>query len=281
VTDFFYRRLTLFDDSDQQLADHLSNQTIEEVYFDSPEFSLLQARDELYTRTVTQTPKSSNLVKQVVFVDYNPENSVTSHYNFETQSYRRRNTPLESHPLFGIVKRRQRNVLLDKLSSYGSDFSGGIIPVLTVVHNIASHSFQVFRESGARIAIDHTAVYSHSLYKQFVVVRFELYEDAKSSLNAREKQTVLAALTGLHCEFQSLFPGLQAKKNLGYSDYQRFAERLLPLRSIFIRYPMLFKGSQAIVLAVVGFLLLYLIIGRRNPKPSFRYSLKVTAKRDD
>ena len=102
------------------------------------------------------------------------------------------------------------------------------------------------------------------------LIKFEMYNDVDIRLTEKEKKDLNFAFCRANEGFQKQFPEMVPKSGFGYADYHQLASEMLPSRVFFKKYPILFQLGQIAILCFIGFLVLYLFIGRVHIKSGYK-----------
>jgi len=239
-----------------------------EKYFDVRDFPVLADEKELLLVTDENLPTYRVGRETVIFRD----NGITPAKVrlFEVKRYNKKTTPLDKHLLFGRVKRKERPDLLKELSGIGQYPSDSFIENLHVNHEEVVYLVRHFGVPVAAVTLDKFHIANYGLPNTSTQIKFERFSGAESHLTVQE----LNELDDLFCnainDFHKQFPGLRRLNWIGYKDYQQIANGLLPTRTYFRNNPLLFTLGQIVILSFIGFIILYLFIGRHSLRDNYR-----------
>ena len=248
----------------------VGNRTRSIVYYDSDTLDLLNNNSELYYVVDEQIPNYRTSRETIIY-----RRSLTTRGKqqvFEAKKYNRKSVPLDKHPLFGRVKRRERADLITSLSEFNENPAEQIKAVLEVKHEEVVYLFTRFGTTYGEIVLDKFHISSYGVPNTFTSLRFELFADKIYQLTDDEQHTITNMFCNTMLGFQNQFPSMRGVAQFNYADYFKLAIELLPTRMFFHRYPVVFQLGQIIILTVISFLVLYLLVGRYSRKQF--YSLR-------
>ena len=231
------------------------------TFYDDQSHSLLDNGLELASSVITSLPAHQEERDGITLVDhaFTPAQQI----NYEVRRYKRKTTALDKHPLFSRIKRSERPLLIEYLKSRaGVQDPEQVQARLTVEEQESIRLYRYFGVAYGSISMTAIHINSYGMENSFMALKFEIFPDSVENLNSQE----LAHLSDVLCRSQLAFathhPELQALPWLGYSHYYHLAEKLLPNRALFDRYPLLYRLGQVFSLLFIGFLVMYLAIGR-------------------
>ncbi len=237
-----------------------------EIYFDDNDFSLLKKKHELFVTEDINLPIYRTGREQVIFKDNNSGNFES----FETKSYKKKVTPLDKHKLFGRIKRKQRQLLIDKLGAISTTTAEEFSTNFQVQHHEVVQFYRHYGVTYGTITLDQFDIADFGIPNTFSLLRFELYLDKMNQLQEKERTYLLEAFCNARSGFNSRFIDIPAALKFGYSEYHQLALDLLPSRSFFKKYPMLYQLGQIFILLIIGFLFIFLLVGRYRSRHSSR-----------
>jgi len=250
-----------------------------EKYFDSEEYSVLKNNKELMSSEISSLPVYKTERESVFYREL--EGEIVKNVMFEVRRYNKKLTPLDKHPLFGQVRRKERLQLINKL-----DFIKGFSPELITEKLEVKHNELIFLltrlgEPVAAITLDKFHISNYGLKNTSLLMKFEIYNGEAASLFEDEELKLNNIMCNMENEFRLQFSGVQSVSWFGYRDYHNIANDILPVRVLFQSYPLLYVIGQVLVLVFIGFLLLYLLLGRYSPKSSYRKIVHGDAESDE
>ncbi len=228
-------------------------------YFDTPDLQLLRSGKALLfhekIRHNKQTP-----------VDITLQLPGGKKSRFEAKNYRRKLTALDKHPLLGHIKRSERKPFLATLTTHGIATPLTLKPVLILDFN--RKNFVIRKYTTPVLQIGFSAIETSAFGMGLYIYEFEIKPTGcqeNLSLNPME-QNFIDDLAG-RFEQQVLTQQIGSiTTDRHYQRYWQAAREAFPLLDLTTRYPLLIALSQALILALIGGLLLWLILSRHATK---------------
>lgn len=239
-----------------------------ERYFDTNKNSIHDGGMELYISTEENLPEYRIGREQVVYKNNSAELGPASIY--EVKRYNKKATPLDKHPLFGKVLRKERVNLLDKLKLVGPVQIEALIEMLEVRHEELVFLISLYGVHTASITLDKFHIKNYGLPNTFTLIKYEIQPDSGSNLSELENEKLNQTFCLLMHDFQQEFSSLEPISTFGYQQYVQLANMQFPGRAFFQRYPLIFTLGQILVLILIGFLLVYLLLGRYSQGKNYR-----------
>lgn len=268
----FYRSIKASDfDSFPGLSGQEGRREVKTVFFDDADYNLLRGGTEIWLYEQQAMPEFRDDKRQV-FVGLTSED----HFNirkFDYRSYNNKKYSLDSHPLLGHVKRRERQVFLDLLQVPPEVDARDLKPRLTVLHDELVYALFLYGKPVGEIVVDAFHIENFGLSNTQFSLKVSTVDAGYSGLTSEEKSLLTSSMCKLVKEFESTFPRLQASEYIGGAVFLNLAEKSFPGRVFFEKHVILYKLCQALVLVGMGWLLLSLIMGRY--KPNKRLSVRV------
>ena len=238
------------------------------IYYDFDDLDILNAQKELVYILDKDLLEFFPGREQIIYID----NQVTpvSINKFEVKKYNRKISPLDKHPLFSRVKRKQRSVLIDLLANISKSPPEAISESLKIelsenVHFIILHGTNFGAITLSRFTISNFGVPNTSL-----LLKIEKFYNGQDYLIEQERKYLDAFFCQIEERFEIQFPHIEPSAWFGYRDYNQLAINKLPSRAFFRKYPEIFSIGQIIILSLIGFLFIYLILGRYSKSDSYR-----------
>lgn len=240
-----------------------------DTYFDFDSEELLHAGKELFFRENLYLPRYRDDREQVVFVDR--DESIRRHV-YKVKKYKKNISPLDKHPLVGRVRRKDRPMLRESLGD--TSLGNAMLDLkaqLTVLHQERSYIFTHLGEEYGSIVLDHVSMRVFGLEHSAVVLRFSL----KGQVSSPEDRQLLEEY---FCRVQQALEQRLGRswngEYIGYKEYRAMADGVLPNRRWMMNHPWVYKLGQVLILAVMGFLILYLLIRRLPDRTPHRVVLR-------
>ena len=245
----------------------VGNRNFKETFYDDEALSLLSVNKALFMSEYYNLPDYRMGSKQVFLIDSSAPNPVQK---YEIKEYNKKTSPLDKHELFGRIKRKQRSLLIDQ---FKADLK---FPIVSITKNFVVDRqqtvrlYQIWGKSYGEISLESFQILGPWLPKTFTLLSFKVYEDAKDGLSNREFNFINKMFCEENNKLALLVPEISPLKEFGYSQYNQLANRLFPMRHFFNRNLLLFHLGQVLVLALIGFLLIYLLLGRYKKRHNYR-----------
>ncbi|MBL1141655.1 MAG: hypothetical protein D8M62_06400 [Proteobacteria bacterium] len=238
------------------------------TYFDDNNLTLLTAKKELIHVIDNNLPEFREDKEQIIFYDRTLLNE--SSKSFVVKNYNRKLTPFDKHPLFGRIKRKERPVLMELLSGIGISKLQSISGVINInsdeeVKLITHFAIPYGAFTFSIFNLDDFGVPNTSF-----LLKFEMFSNEDNSLTVFEKESLNKLFCQVNKQFQISFPHAESSPWFGYAEYHKLASEILPSRTLFRKYPLLFSVGQIVCLSFIGFLFIYIVLGRYSRRDNFR-----------
>lgn len=269
VSDFFKKiPANYFNRNDELFVINNGQRNRVETYFDDNNLSILKHGRELLIAVDKNLPNYRVGKEQIIFKD----NSVNPNYAsvFEVKNYNKKATPLDKHALFGRVKRKERKLLVKNVKPLIITPIEEIAVKIKVEHQEIVQLYRHFGLSYGAITLNKLHISNYGLPNTYSMLRFELYSDQVAQLHEQERKYLNKAFCNANSDFNERFPLIARSLRPGYASYHKLAERQFPSRALFKKYPLLFEIGQIVVLIFIGFLLLYLVLGRYTKRQNYK-----------
>ena len=249
-----------------------------ETYFDFGGLDLLKKNIELVF-SVNENLPEYRLDREKIFYRDNKIPSGVSVY--EVKRYNKKVSPLDKHPLFGKIKRKERPNLIKALDYVSDEIPEGVVKKLSVDHEEIVYLIRHFGVETGAVTLDKFHISNFGIPNTSMLFKIEIYSDAEKKLTPYEKDQLNKFLCHIDFEFRKYLPHILGSSWFGYADYTKMANKMLPGRALFQQYPLLFYIGQILILSMVGFLFLYLIIGRYSRPAVFKRTTYASPDKDN
>ncbi|MBN1378448.1 MAG: hypothetical protein JXA04_04365 [Gammaproteobacteria bacterium] len=245
-------------------------------YYDFNRYQLLMGDYELFHLTDENLPNYRTERDKIIF-------KKTLHGSaelraFETKKYNRSTGSLDRHPLFGLIKRKERSILIDILSSISNEPSENIEPSIEVKHDELVFLLTHYGVMHGEIVLSKFHLESFGIPNTHALLKMEIFGGQQDKLTREEEVNLNGVFCAVYRGFVEQFPNIDPAVSYGYKDYFGLASEILPSWKFFKKNIALFKIGNVMVLSIIGFLLLYIIIGRYQKTHHFRC---ITVKKDE
>ncbi len=267
LTSKFFSQIpsTFFKNNDELFVVSRGEKSRVENYFDDSELSLLKNNLELINTLDINLPVYRAGREQVILKN----NTTDSIYTFETRQYMKKATPLDKHILFGSIKRNQRLSLIDMLNVVTGSVENFDVN-LQIQHKEVVQLYRHFGIEYGAITLDRFQISNFGIPNTFTLLKFEIFFDLINDLEVNERKYLVKSFCQTTTEFGNTFPEIPVSHQYGYQNYYQLATKLLPNRSLLKKYPILYQIGQIFVLTIIGFLFIYLLVGRYKKNNSYR-----------
>ena len=237
-------------------------------YYDTRLTSIMNTGHELYHTKDENLPDYRSGREKIIYRENKSSPGFNSSY--EVRRYNKKATALDKHPLFGKIRRKERYLLLDQLKQLDDFELSSLTRHMTVEHEELVFLVSHFSSHTAAVILDKFHISNFGLPNTHTLLKFEIYPDQMKQLVAQEVYGLNRAMCNLTQQFQEKFPSIKPLNTFGYQQYIHLANLQLPSRIYFQRYPWLFTLGQILVLLFIGFLILYLLLGRYKHAKHYR-----------
>ncbi len=245
-------------------------------YFDYPNQQLLKNNQELFLVINKLLPRYREDRETIYFLDNS--NQTNPKHLFKTKNYKQKKTALDKHVLFSRVKRKDR-LELQALIQYEKEELVNITPVIDIEAQEVIVLFTHFGRMQAKISMEEFHIANYGLPNTFSVLKFELLAPKTDSLTSKESIEIKKLVCNIKNDFTQKFPQIKQSPRPNYQFYHKNTHQLLPSRDLFERFPVIYKIGQASLLAFIGFLVLYLFIGRYSKVSIYKQIRRTTGKK--
>ena len=267
VSLFFKGMPDVYFEADHFFVDKSGRQTIKETYFDDDRLGLLSTGQAVSLVEKLNLPMYRS-GRELVFYSGRDEASVQQ---FEVKRYKKKRSPMDKHPLFGVMKRKDRATFIAMLRGYGDgDDSFGLSKKLVVTHSEIVYMITHFGRPYGTIILDEFNVGGFGIPNTSTLIKFELGEGVREGLSKEEFQYINFMFCRMSRDFQERFPKLEKLDRVGYAEYSSIARKMLPTREYFRNNPLVYLVGQILVLSFLGFLIICLMLGRYKKQYTYR-----------
>lgn len=246
------------------------------TYYDFDDLAILNANKELMSTLDDDLAKYFVEREQIKYIDKltEPRNII----DFEVKNYNKNISSLDKHSLFGQIKRKERPILIEHLSSISESSPESISESLKIKSTENINFIILYGVTYGVITISHFSIFNFGVPNTSLLLKIEKINDKQTELTIDEKSYLESYFCGIDKNFQIQFPHIKSFSWFGYEQYNKLAVDNFPLRSFFRKYPEIYSIGQIISLSLIGFLLMYLILGRYSKFTAYRIILKKNKK---
>ena len=223
------------------------------VYFDTPEFSLLDRGGYLRFEAIEYRSKKKNKIKFHETVQYSTVNN--PFYQLDVKHYRSVKTFEGKHPLIGLIKRKQRPNFLRALKSDGFMSPLRFKEIAKVIR--AAHVLQI-KQNGLDLATLTVSQISSTVFDKEIEFNTVSLKYDQASYD-EEKISELSALlrNTLNIDDIDIY-------NNEYSALYAQLESRIAFFKWLLNYPFLVNLLYSLLVGLVGVLFISLILKRRE-----------------
>ncbi len=268
VTDFLTKHAILAPDADNDFKSYSGNREISTTYYDYDNLEILNKGKELKHILDKNLAKYRKEREQIIYSNFSV--SPKDIKSFEVKHYNKTHSPFDKHPLFSLVKRKERPALIHLLSDVSQNSAISISESLKVnsVENV--NFIMLYDNQHAVITLSHFTISNFGIANTSFLLKIELLNNKQGILLPKEKRKLHTFLCSIDNRFRLHFPHVKPFLKFSYSEYYNLAISLLPSRAFFRDHPILFSLGQIICLTLIGFLFIYLILGRYSKRANYR-----------
>lgn len=247
------------------------NRSIVETYYDYEGLPLLKNGLELYHKINKELPYYREEREKIFFVD----NNSNSYSNYEVKQYNKKINPVDKHPLLGRIKRKQRTDLFSKLEKISNDVPTNLAARLRVEHTTLSYLISLHNVKVGEISVSVFHIDNYGIPNTSLLLKIEPVSGGKKYLSKEESSILANYLCSVSKGFGDNLPGVEPVIQFGYAEYNKMADEMLPIRNLLQSHPILFQVGQILVLTIIGFLFIYLLIGRYRQQGKCRTTIHI------
>jgi len=237
------------------------------TFYDFDDLELHNANKELVYTLDNNLPDYRVEKEQIIYIDKLTTPATIK--RFEVKKYNKKVSPLDKHPLFSRIKRKERSILIDQLSTTSKDPPETISESLKIKSAEKVHLITLFGIPHAAITLSKFTISDISVPNTSLLLKIDIFHDRLDELKEHEKKYLNTLLCRIDENFQRRFPHIKSYPWFGYVEYNKLATNFQPSRALFRQYPEIYSIGQIICLSFIGFLLIYLISGRYSRQDSY------------
>ena len=247
------------------------------IYYDFDDLDILKADKELVYILDKDLLDFFPEREQINYID---SQTIPVNINkFEVKKYNRKISPLDKHPLFSQVKRKQRSILIDLLANISKSPPESISESIKLELSENVHFITLYGTNIGAIALSRFNISNYGVPNTSLLLKIENFYDRQNELIEHEREYLNAFFCQIAERFEMQFPQIEPSAWFGYRDYNQIALENLPSRAFFRKYPEIFSIGQIITLIFIGFLFIYLTLGRYSKSDSYRKTSRPTQQK--
>jgi len=265
----FYKKIEIIDSkTEMDFKSLIGKRDRSSIYYDFDELDILNAQKELV------------YILDKDLLDFFPGREIINYIDtqttpvninkFEVKKYNRKISALDKHSLFSRVKRKQRSILIDLLANISKSPPEAISESLKIELSENIHFITLHGSNFGAITLSRFTISDFGVPNTSLLFKIEKFYNGQDYLIEQERKYLDAFFCQIEERFEIQFPHIKSSAWFGYRDYNQVAIYKLPSRALFRKYPEIFSIGQIITLSLIGFLFIYLILGRYSKSDSHR-----------
>ena len=247
------------------------------IYYDFDDMDILKADKELVYILDKDLLDFFPEREQIIYID---NQIIPVNINkFEVKKYNKKISPLDKHPLFSRVKRKQRSILIDLLADISKSPPESISESIKIELSENVHFVTLYGTNIGAITLSRFTISNYGVPNTSLLLKIENFYNRQDDLIEHEREYLNAFFCQIAERFEMQFPQIESSSWFGYRDYNQIALENLPSRAFFRKYPEIFSIGQIITLILIGFLFIYLVLGRYSKSDSYRKTSRPTQQK--
>lgn len=230
------------------------------TFYDFDNLTLLNAKKELMHTLDNNLPDYRIEKEQISYRDRLSTLEIIQ--EFEVKKYNKKTSPLDKHPFFSRVKRKDRSILIDHISTVSIDSPELISESLKIYSIERVILITLFGVPHAAVTLGNFTISNLGVPNTSMLLKIEIFHDEQDNLKKHEKEYLNNLFCRIDEKFQSRFPHIKPYSWFGYAEYNNMTKKFQPSHELFRQSPEIYSIGQIICLTFIGFLFIYLILGR-------------------
>jgi len=273
----FYQEITVINSIKETNFESLIGESDRtRIYYDFDHLEILNNNNELVYVLNSDFPDYFSEREQINYID--TRTKPVNINKFEVKNYNRKISPLDKHPLFGRIKRKERSVLIDQLANISKSSPESISESLKIKSSDNIYFIDLYGVSYGAITLSRITISNYGVPNTSLLLKIEKFHDIEDDLTKDETKYFDAFFCRINKYFQIKFPHIKPLPWFGYAEYNQLAIDNLPSRELFRKYPEVFTIGQIIILSFIGFLFITFILGRYSKRDSYSKVSKLNTK---
>ena len=247
------------------------------TYYDFDDMELLKSNKELVHILDIDLPQYHPGKQIISYINNEFKPSVIN--NYEVKNYKKTISPMDKHPLFGRIKRKERTSLINSLYPVSRNSPETITESLVMNSKEKVHLVTLYGIPYGSVTLSQFTITNYGVPNTSLLLKIEKNNSSHNQLTIYEKERLNLYLCSMSEQFHRQIPDIKASGQFGYAEYNKIATRNLPTRSLFRKYNLVFTIGQIISLGLTGFLIIWLFLGRYSKSNSYRKLSKLTLRK--
>jgi len=238
------------------------------TYYDFDDLAVLNASKEIIHIVDDNLPDFRMEREQVNYIDNQIAERNT--ISLEVKRYNKKVAKLDKHPLFSRIKRSDRKLLIDNLSTISAKQPNNLSVKLNVESTDIVDLINYYNIPIGSVTLSNFNLSSIGIPKLYSLLSFEIFNNSNTYLTKSENKEVNAAFCKIHNDFQQQFPYINKSLHFGYAEYYELTLKDYSHLLLLKKYPVLFDIGQILILTLLGFFLIKLSSGRYIKKNNYK-----------
>ena len=156
------------------------------TFYDFDDLKLLNANKELVHTLDNNLPDYRVEKEQIIYIDKLTTPATIK--RFEVKKYNKKVSPLDKHPLFSRIKRKERSILIDQLSTISKDPPDSISESLKIRSAEILHLITLFGIPHAAITLSEFTISNIGVPNTSLLLKIDIFHDWLDELKEHEKK---------------------------------------------------------------------------------------------
>ena len=247
------------------------------TYYDFDDMELLNSNKELVHIIDTGLPQYHPGKQTISYINNEFKPPVINDY--AVRNYKKTISPMDKHPLFKHIKRKERALLINSLHPVSKNSPETITESLLINSKEKVHLVTLYGIPYGSVTLSQFAITNYGVPNTSLLLKIEKNNRLLNRLNTYEKERLNLYLCSVNEQFHQQLPDIKVSGQFGYTEYNKIATRNLPTRSLFRKYSLVFTIGQIVSLGLIGFLIIWLLLGRFSKSNSYGKLSKLTLKK--
>lgn len=231
-------------------------------YFDYPERQLLKENKELVLILNQHLPEYRKDRYDIYFRDNNKK--IPKELHIKQKTYNKKMSSMDKHIFFSHVRRKDRLALKALVKIKNHKRIEDLSPVLDINKEEVVFLLSHYGKAKFEISLENFYIINYELEKNFMLIKFEFQNEFRKALHEDEIIQIKKIVCLINNKFKQQFKHVSELSQPGYKYYNSLANKILPSRQWIKDKPMFYKLGQTVILSLIGFLLIYFVVGRYN-----------------
>jgi len=247
------------------------------TYYDFDDLELLHSNKELVHIIDTGLPQYHPGKQIISYINNEVKPAVIN--NYAVKNYKKTISPMDKHPLFGRIKRKERDSLIKSLNPVSSKSPETITESLVINSKERVHLVTLYGIPYGSVTLSQFTAINYGVPNTSLLLKLEKHSGLQDRLKKYEDEQLNLFLCSVNEHFHFQFPNIKPSERFGYVEYNKIASQNLPTRSLFREYGLVFTIGQIISLGLTGFLIIWFFLGRYTRSNNYRKISRLILKK--